>query len=243
MEMHDGHRQRMFEKVKRGSLEEHEWLEVLLFPTLPRKNTNELAHRLLAKFRTIPNLFSASEAELMSVEGVGKSVAAHLRVIGYFYEKYYTQSEKYFTGRYSSAAFIPFVKEAYAKENYEVVDVYLLDGAGEVFSRKRFTNEHSGRVELLPEDLTRIILEEQPSGIVLVHNHPNGVAVPSKTDDYTTNKCQMVCSFHNIMFCDHIVYAPDGVFSYYGSGKLKEISKEYSMQGVLGKTPKPTVDE
>ena len=118
-----------------------------------------------------------------------------------------------------------------------MLDVYLLDGAGEVFFRKRFTNQNSGKVELLPEDLTRVILEKQPSGIVLVHNHPDDVAEPSKTDDYTTNKCQMVCRFHNIMFCDHIIYAPDGVYSYYSSGKLKEISKEYSMQGVLGKTP------
>ena len=240
MGMHDGHRQRMFERVERGGLQEHEWLEVLLFPTLPRKNTNEIAHRLLAKFRNIPNVFSASVKELMTVEGVGKNVASHLRVIGYFYGKYYATSEKYFEGKYSSAEFIPYVKEAYAKERYEVVDVYLLDGAGEVFSRKRFTDENSGKVELLPEDLTRVILEESPSGIVLVHNHPVGVAEPSKMDDYTTNKCQMVCSFHNIMFCDHIVYAPNGVFSYYNSGKLKEISKEYSMQGVLGKMPEPT---
>ena len=220
MGMHDGHRQRMFERVQRGDLQEHEWLEVLLFPALPRVNTNEIAHRLLAKFRTIPNVFSAAEKELMQVEGVGKSVAAYLRTIGHFYEKYYAKEEKYFLGKYSRAAFIPFVKQVYEKESYEVVDVYLLDGAGEVFFRKRFTDQNSGKVQLLPEDLTRVILENQPSGIVLVHNHPDGVAEPSPTDDYTTNKCQMVCSFHNIMFCDHIIYGQSGLYSYYLQEKL-----------------------
>jgi hypothetical protein len=44
------------------------------------------------------------------------------------------------------------------------------------------------------------------------------------------------------MFCDHITYALDGVYSYYNSGKLKAISMEYSMQGVLGRTPKPIAE-
>ena len=235
---HDGHRQRLIAKIDKGALEEHEWLEVLLISALPRRNTNDIAHRLLAKFRTIPKIFSASEAELTTVEGVGKSVAAHLLTIGHFYAKYYAKSEKYFVGKYTFAEFIPFVKQVYAKERYEVVDLYLLSASGEVFSRRRFTNEDSGTVALQPEELTRVIVEESPSGIVLVHNHPDGRAEPSETDDYTTNKCQVVCSFHNIMFCDHIIYAPDGVYSYYNSGKLKEISVEYSMQGVLGKTSK-----
>lgn len=239
---HDGHRKRLIAKIDKGALEEHEWLEVLLFSALPRRNTNDIAHRLLAKFQTIPNIFSAPIKELTSVKGVGDSVAGNLRAVGHFLEKYYVKSEKYFVGKYTSAEFIPFVKQVYAKERYEVVDVYLLNGTGEVFSRKRFTDENRATVALQPEELTRVIVEETPSGIVLVHNHPDGRAEPSETDDYTTNKCQVVCSFHNIMFCDHIIYAPDGVYSYYNSGKLKEISMEYSMQGVLGRTPKPIAE-
>ncbi len=46
---HYGHRQRIYEKFQRGErLYDHELLEMLLFNAIPQKNTNDLAHRLLA---------------------------------------------------------------------------------------------------------------------------------------------------------------------------------------------------
>jgi len=68
----------------------------------------------------------------------------------------------------------------------------------------------------------------------MVHNHPFGDAVSSEKDDMMTKNLQMLCSMHNRLFCDHIIYAPNGMYSYYLSGKLKEISENYSISKVLG---------
>ena len=49
--MHEGHRRRLYEKLKNGdNLFEHEILEMLLFNSYPRKNTNPIAHDLLSRF-------------------------------------------------------------------------------------------------------------------------------------------------------------------------------------------------
>ena len=69
MALHEGHRQRMYEKVEKDALADHEWLEVLLFGALPRKNTNELAHRLIAQFGSAIKVFFASREELQKVPG------------------------------------------------------------------------------------------------------------------------------------------------------------------------------
>ena len=50
MSIHDGHRQRMYEKLKHNALAEHEWLEILLYGMQPRRNTNEVAHRLIQRY-------------------------------------------------------------------------------------------------------------------------------------------------------------------------------------------------
>ena len=63
MSIHDGHRARMYQKVETGSFSEHEWLEVLLYPMLPRRDTNALAHRLLLRFGTADDMFHASMEE------------------------------------------------------------------------------------------------------------------------------------------------------------------------------------
>ena len=87
--MHEGHRKRMLERLERaeGSLEEHELLEILLFNAIPRKNTNELAHRLLSAFGSLRSLFRAGMSELKAVPGVGESTAAYLKIVGMFLER------------------------------------------------------------------------------------------------------------------------------------------------------------
>lgn len=85
---HEGHRGRLIAKFESGGLEEHEWLEGLLFNAYPRKNTNPVAHALLRKFGSIENIFTRTTEQLQTVEGIGPGVAAYLRVIGVFFKKF-----------------------------------------------------------------------------------------------------------------------------------------------------------
>ena len=81
MGLHDGHRARKKEQFRRQGLDgfaDHEVLELLLYYAIPRKDTNELAHRLLQKFGSLQNVFSAPLEELAKVDGVGESAALFL---------------------------------------------------------------------------------------------------------------------------------------------------------------------
>lgn len=238
MGLHEGHRQRMYEKMEMGALVEHEWLEVLLYGVIPRKNTNEIAHRLLDYFGSAVNVFSASMEELQRVPGVGESVAGHLRTIGYFYKQYKEANAPQFTGKFSSREFLPFVKETYKDLHYEVVDLYLLNGESRIVKKQRFSVESICRVNVMPEEISSFLISEGVSGAVMVHNHPYGQATPSESDDRMTKNCQMMCSMHNRLLCDHIIYAPNGMYSYYLSGRMQEISKLYSMDRMLGEMEK-----
>ena len=233
MSLHEGHRQRMYEKVAKDALAEHEWLEVLLFGCLPRRNTNDIAHRLIATFGSDLNVFSASMEDLKKVPGVGDSVAAQICAIGHFFKKYREKQEPTFTEKFSSRAFLPFVKKTCENVFFEMVELYLLDGDGHVLKKQRFSIESICTVRVLPEDISAFLLSEGSSGVVMVHNHPYGEATPSEADDLMTKNCQMLCSIHNKLFCDHIIYAPNGMYSYYLSGRMGEISKNYSVSKFL----------
>ena len=235
MALHEGHRQRMYQKVEKGALEEHEWLEVLLFSAVPRKNTNELAHLLIARFGSALKVFSASMEELQKVPGVGASVAAQIRAIGHFFENYRETQEPKYYGKFSSRDFLPFVKKTYEDVFFEVVDLYLLDGEGRIMKKQRFSIESICTVKVLPEEVSSFLLSEGASGAVMVHNHPFGEAIPSEADDLMTKNCQMLCSMHNRLLCEHIIYAPSGMYSYYLSGRMGEISKNYSISKLLDK--------
>ena len=233
MSEHAGHRARLIEKLDKNVLEDHEMLEALLFNAIPRRNTNDLAHRLLAQFGSIKGVFDASMSELKSVNGIGESVAAYLYCIGQFYKKYYEPNEQSYPEKYTSDKFVSFVKMQYAKITHEVLDFYFLNGVGDIIGWKRFTDKHEHHVVLNPALLAKYLMETKAEGVVAVHNHPVGTPFSSEYDDEATSKMQVVCSIQNVLLCDHIIFAGGDVYSYYQSGKMKKISNDYSLTNLF----------
>ena len=77
---HQGHRQRMRERVQNyglDSLAEHEALEYVLYLTNAQKDTNGIAHDLIDRFGDFAAVLEASEEELCTVEGVGPPYQHH----------------------------------------------------------------------------------------------------------------------------------------------------------------------
>lgn len=233
MSVHDGHRSRISRKLDTGALEEHEWLEVLLFNGIARKNTNEIAHALIEKYGTALDALLSSTEELRKVPGVGIQVAAYLRCIGHFYEHYQKRKKPKYVGKFEPYAFMSFAKAEYKDVVFEVVDLYLLDGDGNVMKQQRFSIDSIATVTVVPEEISTFLLTEGASGAVMVHNHPFGEATPSTADDRMTKNCQMLCSMHNRLLCEHIICASNGMYSYYLSGRMSEISKNYSVSNFL----------
>lgn len=82
--IHSGHRSRMRAKILDGKVSgftDHELLEFLLFYTIPRVNTNELAHELLQRFGSLAEIADASFEELCKVKGISKKSAALIKTL------------------------------------------------------------------------------------------------------------------------------------------------------------------
>ena len=76
--IHKGHRQRMRAKLARHGarfFDTYELLEMLLYYSIPQHDTNQIAKRLLSRFKSLDGVFSASREELMTVPGVGERTA------------------------------------------------------------------------------------------------------------------------------------------------------------------------
>ena len=79
--LHENHRERMRERIKCGginALKDHEVLEYLLYPFVPRKDTNPLAHKLIEKYGTFGGVLRSSYEELLSVRGMTQNAALFL---------------------------------------------------------------------------------------------------------------------------------------------------------------------
>ena len=61
--------------------EPHEVIEMILYNTIPRGNTNETAHLLLDKFGSLSGVFDAPYEELLTVPGIGEVSATYIKMI------------------------------------------------------------------------------------------------------------------------------------------------------------------
>ncbi len=224
MAEHDGHRQRLLNKISKDvEADLHECLEAFLFPLIPRVNTNPIAHRLLSTFGDIKSVFTAPIAELEKIEGIGHSTALYIHITGKMFDFYQDDEKSLLSKSYNQKVFLLSVKGEYETLLEEVVDVYFLGDGNEIVGRCRCGLELSCAVQLDVKSVAKIVQEKEPKGIVILHNHPTSAnARPSKSDNEATRLCDEMCKAYHLKLYDHFVVSKNGVFSYDISGALTE---------------------
>ena len=223
MGIHDGHREKMRHRFCETGLEgfaDHEALELLLYYAIPRRDTNELAHRLLARYGSLSALLQAPIEDLRRVEGVGESAAVLLKLVPAFVykaqrsagqETVLNSTEK--AGRYLLSCF--------AGERNEVIYQLCLDRKGKLLARKRLSEGGSAAAELNIRRLVENALLSSASAVILSHNHPSGIALPSREDYATTQQAQDALRTIGVELLDHIIVAEDDYVSLADSGILR----------------------
>ena len=232
--MHEGHRRRMYEKLKNDDgLHDHEILEILLFNAFPRKNTNPVAHSLLQMFGSLSGVFAADIEQLMSVDGVGESVALYIKCVAECNKRANINTSGIAVLR-NHAAFKEFAALRLRGKTVEVMELYFLDKNGKVKRICPFTSDELNKVVVASDKISKILAAEKPYGLVVAHNHLSGNCLPSMSDNRFTAEMQLICSIHNVTLFDHIIYATDKeIFSYYLTGNLEKLKNDFFFFAVV----------
>ena len=230
-----GHRARLMKKASQGPLSDAELLELLLFYAIPRRNTSDIAHAMLGKCGSLQEALRTPPEQLKQIDGLGDNAVLFIKSLNDLCSRCQTQEARpqSLTIQATYAEFWKFLDGIYEQEIREVVDVYLLDSQSKIFACQRLAEGDISSVEFTANALTKFIIDSLPAGLFIVHNHPHGTTKPSLADKQVTKKCQLLCSLHNVMFCDHIIYARGQVYSYYESGNMQPISMKFAVKNLL----------
>ena len=236
-DLHIGHRARMYNKFLSSGeyMPDHELLEILLYPLIPRLDTNPIAHRLLYTFGDLKSVLSASPEKLMTVKGIGKKTASELAVIGKVFELAYVKAPKKDENSWSSFYNVKNeVVKQFENINEEQFLLILLNGKFKPISKIKFENGKDAFVQADGTDITRTITAHSPKHVIIAHNHPSGNCNPSEIDDINTTKMVVICDVLNVDFSDHVIVSKSDVYSYHNSGRLDKIKKLANIKN-LGK--------
>ena len=182
MGIHDGHREKVRQRFLNGGLDsfaDHEALEILLFYAIPRKNTNEIAHHLMERYGSLSAVMSAPLEDLEKVPGIGESAAILLRLVPQLCRKARLADAGQETIFKTNEQAGNYLLECFAGERNEIVYMLCLDRKGKLLACKRLTEGNVSSADLNIRLLVETALLTSASEVILAHNHPSGVALPS----------------------------------------------------------------
>ena len=221
MSIHSGHRDRLRSRFLREGLdnfEEVNALELLLFYCIPRKDTNELAHALLSHFGSFHQVLDATPEELMAVPGIGESTATFLPLISAACRYYRVNQANDVSALDTIEKCGDFLVNYFHSRKNETVILLCLDAKCKKIVCREIGEGSVNSASISIRRVVEIALGVKATFVVLAHNHPSGVAVPSAEDVQTTKMIARSLNAVGISLTDHIVVADDDYVSMVQSG-------------------------
>ncbi|MBP1577115.1 MAG: RadC family protein [Oscillospiraceae bacterium] len=224
--MHGGHRERLRKRLESEGLESfapHEVLELILFYSIPRTDTNPIAHRLLERFGSLSAVLEAPVSDLVKVEGVGANSAALLSMIPQLTKRYMTDKNNRGTVLDSVQKLGEFIMPYYIGSNVEKFYLICLDKKCKLLNCALMAEGSFDNVTVDMRLVCKTALDCSATSVVLSHNHAQGFALPSANDILVTEQVVAALKLISVDVVDHIIVAGDDYISLLQSGYFVKV--------------------
>lgn len=209
---HDGHRQRLrSEFLTNGlnSLPPQRVLEILLFYSIPRSDTYPIACRLIERFGSIQNVFSADCDELKQVKGISDGSAALIKfaasLMNYKYHDPIIGEEIK-----NINDLLRVFKKLFTSIEQEQVRLLCIDENLRIADNIHLANGGVSSVSFDPNDVLQCVKKSKCRFCAIGHNHPNASCEPSKEDVESTNRLKRMLEQNGCTLLEHIIIGSDG---------------------------------
>lgn len=225
--IHKDHRKRMKKEFLANGFTEkmsqHKMLELLLFYCIPRIDTNEIAHQLINRYKNIAGVLDAPVEELIQFKGITESNVGLLKLIMPIAREYANDRED-ISDRFNSHKEIGnFLLNKYIGRNIETLSILSLDGNGKKLSFDILAEGDLTSVGVSTREIIQLALKTNASIVVMAHNHPGGIALPSGEDKVLTEMVYNALTHIGVKLLDHIIIANGDYVSLLQSKEYQDI--------------------
>jgi len=216
--LHDKHKQRMRERFINSSdftgFSQHEILEILLSYSIVRKNTNDIAHRLIARFGSLNDVLRADVKDLCTVDGVGERTAVFLNM-QYALIRFYNSMDiegARITGDVKEAA-LKRLRPLFERCEKEMMYLVTINNKDRIKHIKKIADGSITSVMVAPRVLVKECIDDNNIvAAIIAHNHPGGRAFPSQADLNFTKLAQEALGVVDITLLEHYIICDDNYY-------------------------------
>ena len=222
MEHTDGHRQRLRERLTRGShaLADYEIIELLLGHVLLRKDTKPLAKELIHQFGSLRGVLDARMQELTAVPGFGPALETYWILLREMMARYMESPARKRAEMCTPQSVARMARIRFAACSREEFWGAYLDTQNRLIAWERIAEGSVHTAPLYPREVIVRALALRASALILVHNHPSGNPRPSSADVELTQKLRTAGEAVGISLTDHVIVTDDACYSFVGDSLI-----------------------
>jgi DNA repair protein RadC len=203
-----------------ASLTDSELLAVMLRTGLPGYPVLELARDLIAQFGGAARLLAAEPGRIGATRGLGPARVAEFRAMVEFVRRALLEESARRDAMASPEAVRDYLRLTLSPLPYEAFLCLFLDSQNRLLAACELFRGTLAQTSVYPREVVKAALAHNAAGVIFAHNHPSGVAEPSRADELLTSALKQALALVDIRTLDHFVVAGQRVVSFAERGLL-----------------------
>lgn len=203
-----------------AALTDAELLAVLLRTGVPGRPVLDVARGLLERFGGAAGVLAAGSKELLGLRGLGPARTAELKAMVEFVRRALLCDVAQRDALSSPEAVRDYLRLTMAPLPYEAFLVIFLDSQNRLLAAQELFRGTLAQTSVYPREVVKAALEHNAAAVILAHNHPSGVAEPSRADELLTQALKQALALVDVRTLDHFIVAGARVVSFAERGLL-----------------------
>jgi len=207
-------------KLGAGALSEAELLAIFLRTGISGKSAVELGRELIRRFGSLQRLFAATLDEVSVVRGLGPAKYVQLQAVVEMARRALSEQIGERDALSSPRAVRDFLQLSLGGRPHEVFVALFLDAQNRLLGCEELFRGTLTQTSVYPREVVKTALRYNAAAVIFAHNHPSGVAEPSRADELLTQTLKQALSLVEIKTLDHFIVAGTRTVSFAERGLL-----------------------
>ncbi len=203
-----------------GALSDAELVAIFLRTGVRGRSAVDLAREALARFGSLSALFAAEAGELTRVSGLGTAKYAQLQAVLEMARRALREKLERGSALSSPQAVRDYLRLKLQERPHEVFVGVFLDAQNRVLAVEELFRGTLTQTSVYPREVVKQALHHNAAALIFAHNHPSGIAEPSRSDEALTQALKQALSLVDVKVLDHFVIGAGAAMSFAERGLL-----------------------